>query len=57
MKIREGRASTPTELNFNINANRWSAHAPGTSYFLPINDLTFMYVNGLQYATPKALDA
>jgi hypothetical protein len=32
---------------FNINANKWSAHAPGTSYFLPINDLTFMYINGL----------
>ena len=32
---------------FNINANGWSAHAAGTSYFLPINDLTFMYINGL----------
>src|SRR5262249_37527570 len=32
---------------YNINANRWSAHAPGTTYFLPINDLTFMYINGL----------
>jgi hypothetical protein len=32
---------------FNINANRWSAHAPGTTYFLPVNDLTLMYVNGL----------
>src|SRR6266496_696010 len=47
VKIREGRVTTPTEPIFNINANRWSAHAPGTSYFLPINDLTFMYVNGL----------
>ena len=47
VKIKDGRAITPTEPLFNINANRWSAHAPGTSYFLPINDLTFMYVNGL----------
>ena len=47
VKIKDGRATTPTEPLFNINANRWSAHAPGTSYFLPINDLTFMYVNGL----------
>jgi hypothetical protein len=47
VKIKEGRAATPTEPLFNINANRWSAHAPGTTYFLPINDLTFMYVNGL----------
>jgi hypothetical protein len=47
VKLRDGRVVTPTEPIFNINANRWSAHAPGTSYFLPINDLTFMYVNGL----------
>src|SRR5215470_7873967 len=47
VKIKEGRTVTPTEPLFNINANRWSAHAKATSYFLPINDLTFMYVNGL----------
>ena len=47
VKIKDGRAKIPSEPLFNINANRWSAHAPGTSYFLPINDLTFMYVNGL----------
>jgi hypothetical protein len=47
VKIKDGRAVTPTEPLFNINANRWSAHAPGTTYFLPVNDLTFMYVNGL----------
>jgi hypothetical protein len=47
VKIKEGRAAPPVEPLFNINANRWSAHAPGTSYFLPVNDLTFMYVNGL----------
>ena len=47
VKIKDGRAVTSTDPLFNINANRWSAHAKGTSYFLPINDLTFMYVNGL----------
>jgi len=47
VKIKDGRASTPSEPLFNINANQWSAHARGTSYFLPVNDLTFMYVNGL----------
>ena len=47
VKIKEDRATTPREPLFNINANRWSAHAPATSYFLPINDLTLMYVNGL----------
>jgi hypothetical protein len=47
VRIGEGRAAPPVEPLFNINANRWSAHGPGTTYFLPVNDLTFMYVNGL----------
>jgi hypothetical protein len=47
VKIKDGRSAPPTVPLFNINANSWSAHAPGTSYFLPVNDLTFMYVNGL----------
>jgi len=47
VKIKAERAVPPTTPLFNINANSWSAHAPGTSYFLPVNDLTFMYINGL----------
>jgi len=47
VKIKDGRAAPPVEPLFNINANHWSAHAPGTSFFLPVNDLTFMYINGL----------
>ncbi len=47
VKIKDGRAAPPKQPMFNINANNWSAHAAGTSYFLPINDLTFMYINGL----------
>jgi len=41
------RARTPSEPLFNINVNRWSAHAPGTTSFVPINDLTLLYINGL----------
>ena len=47
VKIKDGRSAPPAAPLFNINANSWSAHAPGTSYFLPVNDLTFMYINGL----------
>jgi hypothetical protein len=47
VKIADERPKTPTEPLFNINANRWSAHAAGSTIFLPVNDLTFMYVNGL----------
>jgi len=47
VKIKDGRSLPPAEPLFNLNANRWSAHAPGATYFLPVNDLTLMYVNGL----------
>src|SRR6266404_5334694 len=32
VKIKDGRTTIPIEPLFNINANRWSAHAPGTTY-------------------------
>jgi hypothetical protein len=47
VKIKNGRAAPPLEPMFNVNVNRWSLYAPGTTYFLPINELTFMYINGL----------
>jgi hypothetical protein len=47
VRIADQRPKTPSTPLFNINANRWSAHAPGSTVFLPVNDLTFMYVNGL----------
>jgi len=45
--IANQRVRTLSEPIFNINANRWSVHSPGTTYFLPVNELTFMYINGL----------
>lgn len=47
VQISDRRVHPPVEPLFNINANRWSAHAPGTTCFLPINELSFMYINGL----------
>lgn len=47
IKIKDRRAAPPVVPFFNVNVNRWSLYAPGTSYFLPINELTFMYINGL----------
>jgi hypothetical protein len=46
-QIKDGRAAPPLSPLFNVNVNRWSLYAPGTTYFLPINELTFMYINGL----------
>ncbi|MGE3308891.1 MAG: hypothetical protein AB7O66_02890 [Limisphaerales bacterium] len=47
VRVAERRVHPPVEPLFNINANRWSLHAPGSSYFLPVGDLTPMYLNGL----------
>jgi hypothetical protein len=47
VQIKDKRVAPPLEPLFNINCNRWSLYAPGTSYFLPVNDLTFLYINGL----------
>jgi hypothetical protein len=45
--LKPGRAAPPLEPLFNLDVNRWSLYTPGSTYFLPINDLTFMYINGL----------
>jgi hypothetical protein len=47
VRICEKRVRVSSDPIFNINANRWSLHAPGTTLFVPINELTFMYINGL----------
>ena len=47
VKIKNSRTAPPLAPMFNINVNQWSLYAPGTTYFLPINELTFMYINGL----------
>jgi hypothetical protein len=47
VRVKSGRSAPPTEPLFNLNVNRWSLHARGTSYFLPVNDLTTLYINGL----------
>ena len=43
VKIKDGRAAPPLAPMFNVNVNRWSLYGRGTTYFLPINELTFMY--------------
>ncbi|MBL9137337.1 MAG: hypothetical protein JNK85_15800 [Verrucomicrobiales bacterium] len=47
VQLSDRRLQAPQEPIFNINANRWSLHATGSSYFLPIGDLTPMYLNGI----------
>jgi len=45
VKIGDGRAAPPLEPLYNFNINRWSLYAPGSSYFLPINEMTALIIN------------
>jgi hypothetical protein len=47
VRLSDRRLQPPVEPLFNIPINRQSFGAPGTSYFLPVNDLTPLYINGL----------
>jgi len=47
VKIREDRATAPSDPIYNINCNLWSLYDPAAIYFLPVNELTMMYINGL----------
>jgi hypothetical protein len=47
VKIKDGRVTAPVEPLYNFNINKWALYAPGSTYFLPVNDLTFLYINAL----------
>lgn len=47
VQIHAGRLAPPVMPPFNVNTNRWSLHASGSTYFLPINELTQLYINAL----------
>lgn len=47
IKIKEGRAAPPVRPGYNFNINQWSLYAAGSSYFLPINEITTLYINAL----------
>ena len=35
----------PSEPPYNFNLDRWSLHPRGSSYFLPINEMTAIIIN------------
>jgi len=47
IKILDGRAAPPVQPGYNFNINKWSLYAPGSSYLLPINEITALYINAL----------
>ena len=47
VKLRDGRVSPSMEPIFNINCNQWSLYDAAATYFLPVNELTWIYLNGI----------
>ncbi len=47
VKILDGRVNPPLHPFFNLDVNRWSLYDPASTYFLPVNELTFLYINGV----------
>ncbi len=45
VKLRDGRASIAREVPTIFPFNNWSTNLPGTTYFLPVSDLSAMYIN------------
>lgn len=47
IKIADDRRCPPVEPPYNLAPNRWSLHAEGTTYFLPITDVAYPHINAL----------
>lgn len=47
VKVRDGAPRPPLDPLYNLAVNRWSLYDPAGTYFLPVNDLTLLYINGL----------
>lgn len=47
VQISEERLNVPREPPFTLGLNLWSVNQPGTSVFLPVNELTGLHINVL----------
>jgi hypothetical protein len=47
VQVKAGRSAPPLHPPFNLDVNKWDLYAPGTTYFVPVSDFTYMYINGL----------
>ena len=47
IEIKNGRAKPPLRPLYNLAVNDWTLYDPASTYFLPVNELTFLYINGV----------
>jgi hypothetical protein len=47
VQVSDRRVDVPRQLPFVPGFNKWSANLPGAAYFLPVNELSGLYINVL----------
>ena len=47
VKIANRRTEIPVIPGVNFNINKWAMYAKGGTYFLPVNDMTTVYINAM----------
>lgn len=47
VRVADRRVAPAKEPPVNLNPNRWSLYAEGTTYFLPVTSLTYSYINSI----------
>jgi hypothetical protein len=47
VRIGDGRTAPPLEPMYNLGVNRWSLYDGASTYLLPVNELTLLYINGM----------
>jgi hypothetical protein len=55
VRIADTRAAPPVEPGYNFNINKWSLYAKGSSYFLPVNEMTAIYINAVLEAFDETM--
>jgi hypothetical protein len=55
VKIADGRIAIPVEPGYNFNINKWSLYAPGGTYFLPIHEMTGVYLSAALEVFDKSM--
>jgi hypothetical protein len=45
VRIADGRVDIPRDVSYMLSLNKWAANRPGTTYFLPVAELTAFYIN------------
>jgi hypothetical protein len=45
VRVADGRVDIPHDVSYMLSLNKWAANRPGTTYFLPIAELTAFSIN------------